>query len=271
MRLSDVLSKSPTSKFEQVDGFLGGIKIKHGKQKKIEVGKVRLNYFCKNCDADLTFVSGDELFCIGINERLFSIDCALSCSACGTTLPIWFLVESKDEPYSLAPEVRILKRAAKTTNQVQLSRNQYGDYSEMLEKAECAYRDELGAGAIVYLRKVFEGITVQTANVLGLDYEKYEGGNPKNFFALLQKVDEKSHIIPVEFASDGYRLYRELSNVVHSSYDESLGLQKYDALHRLVVGVLENVKNKRELMMAIGCLGWTAGEGDAGFLPRWCD
>jgi hypothetical protein len=263
MRLSDMLSKPLTGRFEQVEGFLDNVKLKSGKQKRIKVGIVALNYFCKNCDSDLTFCSGDELFCIGIHDRLVSIDCALKCPRCGTTLPVWFLVESESEPNALAPKVRVLKRSEKLSEKVQLGRGQYGDYSELLEKAECAYRDELGAGAIVYLRKVFEGITVQTANALGVDYEKHEGGNPKNFFILLQKVDEESHIIPREFASDGYRLFRELSNVVHSTYDEQLGLQKYDALHRLVIGVLENVKNNQEMMAAIGSLGWYTEEGEA--------
>ena len=263
MRLSDVLSKPLTGTFEQIEGFLDNTKLKAGKQKKIKVGIIALNYFCKNCNSDMTFCSGNELYCIGIHDRLVSIDCALKCPRCGAPLPVWFLIESTGEPHALAPEVRILKRTEKLSEQVQLSRGQYGDYSVLLEKAECAYRDELGAGAIIYLRKVFEGITVQTADALQLTYEKYDGGNPKNFSVLLQRVDERSHIIPREFASDGYRLFRELSGVVHSTYDERRALQKFDALHRLVIGILDNVKNNHEMMEAIGSLGWTAGEGVA--------
>lgn len=260
MRLSDVLSKPLTSRFEQVEGFLGNTKLKCGKQKKIAVGKVALTYFCKRCDADLTFCSGDELFCIGINDRLVSIDCALRCSRCNELVPVWFLVECKDDIFSSAPEIRVLKRTEKLTGQVLLSRGQYGDFSELLGKAEQAYRDELGAGSIVYLRKILERITVQTAEAAGIETKK-PNGNPKPFREVLEKVDERRSIIPQEFSENGYRLFGELSDVVHGDYDEQLGLRKYEALHRLVVGVLDNVKNNREMMEAIGALGWNADGG----------
>lgn len=99
MRLTDILSKPLTSKFEQVEGFLNNTKLKCGRQKKIKAGKIALNYFCRNCDIDITFVSDEELFCIGINERLVSIDCVLTCPRCGEVIPVWFLVESKSDIY----------------------------------------------------------------------------------------------------------------------------------------------------------------------------
>ncbi len=258
MRLSDVLSKPLTSRFEQVEGFLISKKLSCGQQKKIDVGKVALTYFCKKCDADRTFCSGNDLFCIGINDRLVSIDCALRCPRCGELVPIWFLVESKNDTCSLALDVRILKRTEKLTEQVLLSQGQYGDFSELLEKAERAYRDELGAGSIVYLRKILERITEQTADAAGIDSKTKR----KPFRTLLKEVDEQCSIIPKEFSENGYKLFSELSGVVHGDYDEQLGLKKYDALHRLVVGVLDNVKNNREMMEAIGTLGWNEDRGE---------
>jgi len=74
MRLSDVLSKPPVSRFEQVDSFLGKTKLGRGKQRRLDIGVVGLTYFCKRCDDNLTFSSGSELFCIGINDYLISID-----------------------------------------------------------------------------------------------------------------------------------------------------------------------------------------------------
>lgn len=53
MRLTDILSKPLTSKFEQVEGFLNNTKLKCGRQKKIKAGKIALNYFCRNCDIDM--------------------------------------------------------------------------------------------------------------------------------------------------------------------------------------------------------------------------
>ncbi|WP_196602550.1 hypothetical protein [Pectinatus frisingensis] len=261
MRLSDVLSNPLTNKFEQIEGFLENKKLKYGKQKKITVGKVALTYFCKHCNSDLTFCSNDELYCIGITDKLVSIDCALSCSRCGILVPVWFLIESENENFSLAPKVRILKRTEKLSERVLLKHGQYGDFSGLLEKAEQAYHDELGAGSIIYLRKILERITIQTAHAAGIATQK-PNGHSKPFKEVLTKVDEQQSIIPKEFSKDGYRLFGELSDVVHGDYDERMGLHKYKVLRRLVVGVLDNVKNNREIMDAIGKLGWNEEDGE---------
>ena len=169
MRLSEVLSNPIASQFEQVDGFLNNTRLKTGKQKKIDIGAVFLTFFCKNCNANITFLSGEELHCIGINDHLVSIDCVVSCSRCGQTVPIWFLVESRNEIYSRVPEVRILKRTEKLSDKVLLGTERYGEYSTWLEKADRAYHDELGAGAIVYLRQILETATIQVAQRQGIN------------------------------------------------------------------------------------------------------
>lgn len=262
MRLSEILSKPMTPEFKRIDGFLDNKTLKPGKQKKISVGSVLINYYCKDCGDVRTFSSGEDLFCIGIHDRLVSIDCVLVCPSCKKTIPVWFLVESMDDVCSLAPSVRVLKRTEKLSGQLLLNHYQYGDFSELLDKSERAYRDELGAGSIVYLRKILERITVQAANAARIN-TKTSKGKRKNFKELLKEVDEQRHIIPDEFSANGYRLFGELSGVLHSSYDEQIALQKYDALHRLVIGVLDKVKNNHEMMDAIGTLGWNAEEGEA--------
>lgn len=73
MRLSDVLSKPITTDYVQIEGFLGSRKLKTGNSKKIAVGKVALNYYCNNCGDQRTFYSGEDLFCIGVNEKIVSI------------------------------------------------------------------------------------------------------------------------------------------------------------------------------------------------------
>lgn len=259
MRLSDVLSKPPQYQYIQVDGFLINKKGEIGQKVNLPTGTVALNYFCTDCDDLRTFTSKGTLTCIFVNKQLISIDCVLSCS-CGATVQVWFLVESKDDITSAAPEIRILKRNERLSNTVRINTNKYGDFTILLDKAEQAYRDELGAGAIVYLRKIFEMVTIQTANAVGIDYPKYEGGNPKNFTALLQKVDDECEIIPKEFAANGHRLFKELSTVVHGDFDEELGLKKFEPLYRLIIGILENVRNKAELSEAVRSLGW----GDEG-------
>lgn len=255
MRLGSVLSKKPTELYQEVEAFLLNKRGDTGQQVQLDVGQVMLNYFCAECEDLRTFTSQGKIACIFVNKQLISIDTVLTCG-CGTDVQVWFLIESENDINGLAPRVRIVKRSEKLSNQVAIDINKYGDYSMLLDKAEKAYREDLGAGAIVYLRKAFEKITVDTAKLAEIEFIAHESGNPKNFKDLLEKVDNQCSIIPSEFKRDGYTLFRELSNVVHGDYNEELGLIKFESLNRLIIGILENVKNKEELKEAIGALGW---------------
>lgn len=255
MRLSDVLSKPMANEYTQVEGFLNNRRLGFGRQAKISIGKIALNFFCKKCNDDRTFCSTDELFCLGVNDSTVSIDCAFRCPICESSVQSWFLVESVNDIFSQSPKVRILKRSEKLSELVLFSRNQYNDFSELLEKAQRAYCDELGAGSIIYLRKILERITVQVAEAANIS-TKNENGKRKSFKDLLEEVDKQRSIIPKEYSANGYRLFSELSEVIHGSYEEELGLKKYDALRRLVIGIIENIETNRELMIAVGKLGW---------------
>lgn len=74
-------------------------------------------------------------------------------------------------------------------------------------------------------------------------------------------VKAEVDFIPKEFSDDGYRLFGELSDVVHGEFDEEEGLKKYQTLKRLVVGVLDNIKNRADFAEAQARLGWTNEEG----------
>ena len=116
--------------------------------------------------------------------------------------------------------------------------------------------------SIVYLRKIFEKITVQTANAVSIQVLK-PNGRQRPFKELLEEVDKQCHIVPPEFSANGYRLFGELSDVVHGDFDEQLGLTKFEPLYRLVIGILENVRNREELSAAKKALGWSEdGEED---------
>lgn len=258
MRLSEVLSKQPTNRYVQIEGFLNSRRLSFGRQAKIHIGKIALNFFCNNCNDVRTFCSRDELFCLGVNNSIISIDTVFQCSQCSqctSTVQMWFLVESEGDIFSPSPSVRILKRSEKLSDMVRLSREQDDGFSELLEKAQRAYRDDLGAGSIVYLRKILELITVQAAGAANIS-TKNSNGRHKPFKELLEEVDKQRSIIPKEYSANGYRLFSELSDVVHSGYEEELGLQKYDALRRLIIGIIDNVKNNKEMMSAICSLGW---------------
>ena len=119
----------------------------------------------------------------------------------------------RQDIYSQAPDIRVLKRTERLTENVLLGRGKYDDFSELLEKADRAYRDELGAGAIVYLRKVLERITFQTAEAIDIE-TKNKNGKHRPFKEILVKVDKECSIIPKEFSENGYKLFSELSEIV---------------------------------------------------------
>lgn len=262
MRLSEVLSKPPNKEYVQIDAFLQNKVGKASQKVDISVGSVALNFFCVSCEDTRTFWSSPKLTCIFVNKNIISIDCVLTCM-CGSSIPACFLIESKNDITGQAPALRILKKSVKLSDMVRINDNRYGEFTPLLDKAIQAYTDGLGAGAIVYLRKIFEKITVQTAQTVGIQYKQYESGNPKNFSELLKEVDEKCSIIPREFSANGYRLFRELSGVVHGEYDEEAGLKSFEALHRLVIGILDNINAHQELLDAIAALGWNEKRGES--------
>jgi hypothetical protein len=253
--LSAVLSKPPSNDFVQVDSFLLGKRGKTGQQVDLDIGQIMLNYYCSNCEDLRTFSSKGNIRCIFVNRQVISIDAVLTCG-CGADTQAWFLVECDDDICSNAPKVKIVKKSENLSDAVRINADSYGAYTELLDKAERAHREGLGAGAIVYLRKAYEQITVDTANIAGITFASYPDGNPKNFSSLLEQVDEQCNIVPPEFTANRYELFRELSKIVHGGYDEESGIKKYKPLKRLVIGILENVKNKEQLREAIGKRGW---------------
>lgn len=256
MRLSDVLSRKPTKEYIQVDGFLQNKKGIAGQSAGITVGKVALNYFCKNCDDLRTFSSKNKIDVLFVDKKVISIDCILTCTVCGNSIPIWFLIECKDDITGQAPKVRILKKSEENIQIEETNNEYYNKYIELLNKAELAFNENLGAGAIVYLRKAFEKVTMDSAEAVKIEYDKYKNGNPKNFQQLLEKVDKKCSIIPREFTANGYKLFRELSDIVHGDNNEEDGIDKFEPLYRLVVGIIENIKNHKEIMESIKKLNW---------------
>lgn len=268
MRLSDVVSKPIITDYVQIEGFLDNKKLKTGNYKKISVGKVALNYYCNNCSDQRTFYSGEDLFCIGVNEKTVSIDCVLECPCCGASVQMWFLLECREEDniHNQYPYVRIAKRSEKFSEAVSLTTETYGDFTDALEKAKKAAREGFGAGSIVYLRTVFESVISKIGDAENIAHTFIDKNGVKRYKTTeryLKEVDDKRQIIPPEFSADGYKLFRELSGVVHGNYSEDEALTKFDAFYRLVTGVLDNIRNKQELMNAMGTLGWnTGGEGN---------
>jgi hypothetical protein len=125
-----------------------------------------------------------------------------------------------------------------------------------------AYELGLGAGAVVYLRKAMEIITKRVAEEVGISMENAKGRR-KPFKDLLEEVDGDHQIIPRQFSDNGYRLFKELSEVIHGESSELVALQKYEPCRLLVVGIIDNVRSSRELRQAAESLGWNRDQSNA--------
>ena len=238
------------------------IGLQNGDFVEIDAGRIALNFYCKKCEDSRTFMSPDRLHALIINENLISIDAFLQCPVCKTEIQVWFLLEVKDM-FTDEPKVKILKRTEKLSKNVsELRENSFGIYTDLLEKAMRASREGFGAGAIIYLRKVFEQVTSEAAKASNISttYINSNGKEKrKNFKDLLTEVDTKCAIVPIEFSNNRYKLFGKLSDVVHGEYDEEIALEKFSAFYRLVTGIIENIKSKEEFQSAQQALGLSEG------------
>ena len=238
------------------------IGLQNGDFVEIDAGRIALNFYCKKCEDSRTFMSPDRMHALIINENLISIDAFLQCPVCKTEIQVWFLLEVKDM-FTEEPKVKILKRTEKLSKNVsELRENSFGIYTDLLEKAMRASREGFGAGAIIYLRKVFEQVTSEAAKASNISttYINSNGKEKrKNFKDLLTEVDTKCAIVPIEFSNNRYKLFGKLSDVVHGEYDEEIALEKFSAFYRLVTGIIENIKSKEEFQSAQQALGLSEG------------
>lgn len=238
------------------------IGLQNGDFVEIDAGRIALNFYCKKCEDSRTFMSPDRLHALIINENLINIDAFLQCPVCKTEIQVWFLLEVKDM-FTEEPKVKILKRTEKLSKNVsELRENSFGIYTDLLEKAMRASREGFGAGAIIYLRKVFEQVTSEAAKASNISttYINSNGKEKrKNFKDLLTEVDTKCAIVPIEFSNNRYKLFGKLSDVVHGEYDEEIALEKFSAFYRLVTGIIENIKSKEEFQSAQQALGLSEG------------
>lgn len=229
-----------------------------GLHKNIEVGTVTRQYYCKCCESFRPFSSKKRLNCLIAGPDLVSIDVVLRCVDCESTVENWFLVRCADDLFGQAPSVSLVH----FTEHLGTAATQFGPsdgamqkMQDLLDRADLARRLGLAAGSTIYLRKHFELTTHTAATGAGVRVKR-TNGKPRPFSDVLQEVDTKISIIPREFSKDGYRLFSELSEIIHGDADEDVALSRYDSLRRLVVGVFENVRNRSEFAQAKNDLGW---------------
>lgn len=228
--------------------------VSHGDFIEIQIGTINLPFYSTICQDCNSFISPKKLHCLIINEKMISIDCQLKCTdfdtnnpkcrQCNPHIQAWFLIEA-DDIFATTPNVNLVKQNFKLPENIMLPIEMEDKYSEWLAKAEIAYKERLGVGAIIYLRSAFEKITQEVGLNAGVTIKN---GKDKflNFREILQRVDSKCSIIPPIYAENGYDLFSKLSEIVHGNSDEMTALKEYDALRRLVFGIIENVRKKQE-------------------------
>lgn len=255
MRLSDVLNKAPDGAVYQIEGFLSGRPLSWGKHKNLDVGKVFHNFHCQQCGDQRSFQSGNTLACLGLGDRAVSIDATLKCPGCEGTVEVWFVVGSEIDIFGLAPRVRLERYTENLRNNAVRLGIVTGQFAELLSRAQQAYEAGLGAGAMVYLRKIFELITYEVAEIQGIAVVG-ENGWRRSFRKVLKEVDEARQIIPPRYRSNGYTLFSELSEVIHGDSDEADALLKFEPCRELVIGVVHEVNRDNVFAKAIEDLGW---------------
>lgn len=256
------------------DATDGIVYISSGDFIEIKIGTINLPFYSTICQDSNSFISPKKLHCLIINEKMISIDCQLKCTdydkenskciQCNPDIQAWFLIEA-DDIFANNPNVHLVKQNFKLPENIRLPVEMDDKYSEWLAKAEIAYKERLGAGAIIYLRSAFEKITQEVGLSAGVTI-KNDKDKFLNFREVLQRVDSECSIIPPIYAENGYELFSRLSEIAHGNSDEETALKEYDALKRLVFGIIENVrrknkelKNNAEIKKALIDAGFVSG------------
>ena len=256
------------------DATDGIVYISSGDFIEIKIGTINLPFYSTICQDSNSFISPKKLHCLIINEKMISIDCQLKCTdydkenskcrQCNPDIQAWFLIEA-DDIFANNHNVHLVKQNFKLPENIKLPVEMDDKYSEWLAKAEIAYKERLGAGAIIYLRSAFEKITQEVGLSAGVTI-KNDKDKFLNFREVLQRVDSECSIIPPIYAENGYELFSRLSEIAHGNSDEETALKEYDALKRLVFGIIENVrrknkelKNNAEIKKALIDAGFVSG------------
>lgn len=260
MRLSDLLSKAPDRAELQVERFLlSDRRLAWGKHTTINVGRVTHNFHCRSCGETRTFLSGEKLSCLIVGENVVSIDAGLQCSVCSSSVEVWFLISSAEDLYKSAPTVQIDRYTENLRDLADRIGTMSGRFADLVKRADMAYEAQLGAGSMIYLRKIYEMITDEVADISGVSKTGRKGGK-LTFKDLLQKVDTARRIIPQSYSSNGYQLFSELSEVIHGESSEEEALKKFRPCRDLVIGVVEEVNRDNIFAKAIEDLGWAVDD-----------
>lgn len=141
---------------------------------EIQIGTITLPFYSTACKDSVSFISPKRLHCLIVNNSMISIDCQLrcmdyeednpKCRACHPYVQAWFLI-GVDDISANSPRVSVVKQSFKLPDKIKLPIETEDKFSEWLGKAEIAYKERLGAGAVIYLRSAFEQITLEVGHM----------------------------------------------------------------------------------------------------------
>lgn len=259
MRLSDIFYAPKMGALTAVDPFLPKNGMKVGRRTRVDVGPFFRTYFCSKCEMAREFHSEKKLNLVRYGDNLFGVSTLFQC-ACGYCLgEYWGMFEGVDSD-SRAPKVSLI---CESLRQIDLARETEESVDRLLRQAREAYSARFGYGAMVYLRIVYERVTRDVAKQVGVSLKGKNGGR-KNFKSLLQEVDGVVKIIPRQYQEEGYKLFGELSEVIHGSSSEKVALDKFDSCLNLVEGVVRSVNDIPKFADAKGVLWPDSGDGAGG-------
>lgn len=179
-----------------------------------------------------------------------AITVQLSCPSCKSKVYLCFHIETKShfDKKTMATHIdeicitKIGEYPNQETSRLQsLSKYQacFPREHGFMVKAEQAFYADLGAGAVVYLRKAYEVLIYEILNDMEIT-------RPSQFRQALEAVDKAANIIPIELKDRAYGLFGEMSDAVHGETEDLFGFSKYEPLRDVFKMILNNIMTKRE-------------------------
>ncbi|GAB2025999.1 hypothetical protein OfM1_20720 [Lactovum odontotermitis] len=167
----------------------------------------------------------------------------MTCPTCGEKVYMsYFLGEgnkSDRHPYDLVKYGEYPDQTKSRLLYIEKYLEEFPKEAELLEKAEKAYSQNLGVGSVVYLRKAYETLLVDT-----LTRENIQD-IPGSFKGKLDKANEVSDIIPPELKENDYGLFGEMSDITHVAKSDQEGVDNFNSLKTVFCMILDNILEKK--------------------------
>ena len=124
------------------------------------------------------------------------------------------------------------------SNEIQVYKNLLGAELLSLQLAQKLHSQGIGAGAFVYLRRIFENVVIEKVanrkygNIDGWDYQSWKKKNGR----MKEKLDDLADVLP-DFINH-HELFNVLSVGVHS-LDEETCLQYFSTVQKAIIEILD--------------------------------